>query len=99
MEIYVIIFLYLKKERGRIMGSVKFDYSKVIGFIKQHEIDCMQSYVDQAHKMIHEKTGLGNDFLGWVNWPVEYDKEEFDRKDALLRSINAQVQSFKDSIR
>ncbi len=44
------------------MGSVKFDYSKVIGFIKQHEIDCMQSYVDQAHKMIHEKTGLGNDF-------------------------------------
>ena len=41
MEIYVIIFLYLKKERGRIMGSVKFDYSKVIGFIKQHEIDCM----------------------------------------------------------
>ena len=53
MEIYVIIFLYLKKERGRIMGSVKFDYSKVIGFIKQHEIDCMQSYVDQAHKMIH----------------------------------------------
>ena len=26
-----------------------------------------------------KKTGLGNDFLGWVNWPVEYDKEEFDR--------------------
>ena len=79
MEIYVIIFLYLKKERGRIMGSVKFDYSKVIGFIKQHEIDCMQSYVDQAHKMIHEKTGLGNDFLGWLDLPVNYDKAEFDR--------------------
>ena len=30
------------------MGSVKFDYSKVIGFINQHEIDCMQSYVDQS---------------------------------------------------
>ena len=42
------------------MGSIKFDYSKAIGFISQHEIDCMQSYVDQAHKMIHEKTGLGN---------------------------------------
>ncbi len=79
MEIYVIIFLYLKKERGRIMGSVKFDYSKVIGFIKQHEIDCMQSYVDQAHKMIHEKTGLGNDFLGWVDLPKNYNKEEFSR--------------------
>lgn len=79
MEIYVIIFLYLKKERGRIMGSVKFDYSKVIGFIKQHEIDCMQSYVDQAHKMIHEKAGLGNDFLGWVDLPKNYNKEEFSR--------------------
>ena len=79
MEIYVIIFLYLKKERGRIMGSVKFDYSKVIGFINQHEIDCMQSYVDQAHKMIHEKTGLGNDFLGWVDLPKNYNKEEFSR--------------------
>ena len=79
MEIYVIIFLYLKKERGRIMGSVKFDYSKTIGFISQHEIDCMQAYVDQAHKMIHEKTGLGNDFLGWVDLPKNYNKEEFAR--------------------
>lgn len=61
------------------MGSVKFDYSKVIGFINQHEIDCMQSYVDQAHKMIHEKTGLGNDFLGWVDLPKNYNKEEFSR--------------------
>ena len=61
------------------MGSIKFDYSKAIGFISQHEIDCMQAYVDQAHKMIHEKTGLGNDFLGWVELPKNYDKEEFAR--------------------
>ena len=88
MEIYVIIFLYLKKERGRIMGSVKFDYSKVIGFIKQHEIDCMQSYVDQAHKMIHEKTGLGNDFLGWVDLPKNYNKEEFSRIKKAAEKVN-----------
>ena len=49
------------------MGSVNFDYTKAIGFINQHEIDSMQAYVEQAHKMIHEKTGLGNDFLGWVD--------------------------------
>lgn len=61
------------------MGSVKFDYSKAIGFISQKEIDCMQVYVDQAHKMIHEKTGLGNDFLGWVDLPKNYDKDEFAR--------------------
>lgn len=61
------------------MGSIKFDYSKAIGFISQHEIDCMQDFVNQAHKMIHEKTGLGNDFLGWVELPKNYNKEEFAR--------------------
>ena len=40
------------------MENVRFDYSKALGFINQHEIDSMQAYVDQAHKMIHEKTGL-----------------------------------------
>ncbi len=61
------------------MGTVKFDYSKAIGFFNQQEVDCMQSYVDVAHKMVHEKTGLGNDFLGWVELPNKYDREEFDR--------------------
>ena len=61
------------------MGTVKFDYSKAIGFFNQQEVDCMQSYVDVAHKMVHEKTGLGNDFLGWVELPNNYDREEFDR--------------------
>ena len=61
------------------MGNIKFDYSKAIGFINEYEVDCMQAYVDQAHKMIHEKTGLGNDFLGWVELPKNYNKEEFDR--------------------
>ena len=61
------------------MGNIKFDYSKAIGFINQHEVDCMQAYVNEAHKMIHEKTGLGNDFLGWVELPKNYNKEEFAR--------------------
>ena len=61
------------------MGNVKFDYSKAIGFFSQHELDCMQSFVDAAHTMVHEKTGLGNDFLGWVDLPNNYDKEEFAR--------------------
>ncbi len=61
------------------MGNIKFDYSKALGFFNQHEVDCMQSYIDVAHNMVHEKTGLGNDFLGWVELPNNYDKEEFDR--------------------
>ena len=38
-----------------------------------------QDKVSKAHKDLHEKTGKGNDFLGWVDWPVNYDKDEFKR--------------------
>ena len=61
------------------MSKIRFDYSKAIGFLNQHELECMQSFVDVAHTMVHEKTGLGNDFVGWVNLPNDYNKEEFDR--------------------
>ncbi len=42
-----------------------------------------QDKVSVAHKELHEKTGKGNDFLGWVDWPLNYDKEEFNRILAL----------------
>lgn len=61
------------------MKAIKFDYTKALGFFKEDEIECMQTYVDVAHNMVHEKTGLGNDFLGWVELPNNYDKEEFSR--------------------
>jgi len=38
-----------------------------------------QDKVSVAHKQLHEKTGKGNDFLGWVDWPINYDKDEFKR--------------------
>src|SRR5699024_12329714 len=53
--------------------------SRLHSFPTRRSSDLMQAYVDQAHKMIHEKTGLGNDFLGWVELPKNYDKEEFAR--------------------
>ena len=61
------------------MGKIKFDYSKAMNFFTEEEIISMQEYVDVAHNMVHNKTGLGNDFLGWVELPNNYDKEEFDR--------------------
>ena len=61
------------------MNCLKFNYKKALPFIGQNEIDNMAEYVKSAHTMLHEKTGAGNDFLGWVNLPKEYDKEEFDR--------------------
>ncbi len=61
------------------MSELVFDYSKAADFVSQQEIEAMAPYVKAAHDMINNKTGLGNDYLGWVDLPVDYDKEEFAR--------------------
>ena len=61
------------------MANLKFDYSKALPFVKQYEIDNLAKYVADAHQMLHDKTGAGNDYLGWVNLPADYDREEFAR--------------------
>lgn len=61
------------------MSNIKFDFSGALPFVGQHEIDYMSDYVKSAHKMLHTGSGAGNDFLGWVDLPVNYDKEEFAR--------------------
>ncbi len=61
------------------MTHVSFDYSKALSFINEHEITYLRDAVKVAHHSLHEKTGAGNDFLGWIDLPTEYDKEEFDR--------------------
>lgn len=61
------------------MAHISFDYSKIAPFVNGHELGYMQSQVTAAHKDLHEGTGAGSDFLGWVDLPVNYDKDEFDR--------------------
>ena len=61
------------------MNNLVFDYSKAAPFISQAEFDGMKDFVKAAHNMLHNGTGAGNDFLGWVDLPVNYDKEEFAR--------------------
>ena len=65
----------------------------VTNVISEQEIKKYQAKVTQINKMIDEKTGAGNDFLGWVDWPVDYDKEEFARllKDAQYVRDNFEV--------
>lgn len=58
---------------------LKFDYSRALPFVSQEEIDAMAGYVKVAHDTINAKSGLGSDFLGWVELPTNYDKDEFDR--------------------
>ena len=71
------ITLSLKEEHK--MSHIKFDYSKMSSFIGENELGYMQSQVSAAHKDLHEGTGAGSDFLGWIDLPVNYDKDEFAR--------------------
>ena len=74
-------FLYeAYKDKGvEIMEKVSFDYGKAAGFISQEEVGYMEKLVEDARKVLVSKSGAGNDFLGWLDLPVEYDKEEFAR--------------------
>ena len=61
------------------MSKVTFDYSKACSFVQEHEIQYMSELAAQAKDKLLAKTGAGNDFLGWIDLPVDYDKEEFAR--------------------
>ncbi|MFD2656019.1 glucose-6-phosphate isomerase [Gracilibacillus thailandensis] len=61
------------------MTHVRFDYEKALAFFGEHELEYLKEPVKLAHEMVHNKTGAGNDFLGWVDLPTDYDKEEFSR--------------------
>jgi len=59
---------------------ITLDYSNVLPFIGgQEAVDRMEPQVKTAHDMLHKKNGPGNDFLGWLDLPNAYDKEEFSR--------------------
>lgn len=69
--------------------TVSFDYSNALAFMKKSEVDNLSEFVKAAHNMLHEKTGSGSDFLGWVDLPLNYDKDEFARiKQAAERIKN-----------
>ena len=72
--------------------EVTFDYSKAAGFISPEEIQNMKGAVLGAKEVLLSKTGAGNDFLGWIDLPVDYDKEEFDR----IKKAAAKIQSDSD---
>lgn len=59
--------------------GLKLDLSKTAPYLQEHEIKSLQPFVNEAHKMLHDGTGAGNDFLGWVDLPINYDKAEFER--------------------
>ncbi|MFD3448843.1 glucose-6-phosphate isomerase [Microbacteriaceae bacterium 4G12] len=71
------------------MTHVTFDYSKALSFVGEHELEYLRDAVKVSHHAIHEKTGAGNDFLGWVELPIAYDKEEFARIQRAAEKIKS----------
>lgn len=70
------------------MGNkVTFDYSKAAKFISADEVTSMERIVEQSKEVLVSKSGAGNDFLGWIDLPVEYDKEEFARIQEAAKKI------------
>ena len=71
------------------MTHVRFDYSKALTFFGEHELTYLRDAVKVAHHSLHEQTGAGNDFLGWIDLPTNYDKEEFSRIQKSAEKIKA----------
>ena len=72
--------------------SLKLNTKYLEGFVSEHEYEGMAAQVTAAHNTLVNRNGLGNDFLGWVTLPEDYDKEEFARRIAdntLLEVTNA----------
>lgn len=60
-------------------SKISFDYSKALGVIRENEVQSMEGIAESARDLLLSGKGAGNDFIGWVDLPVNYDKEEFDR--------------------
>jgi glucose-6-phosphate isomerase len=71
--------------------QVNFDYSKTGSFVSAEEIGYMKKLTLDAKDVLVSKSGAGNDFVGWIDLPVDYDKEEFAR----IKEAAAKIQ--KDS--
>ena len=72
--------------------SVKMNGRHLAKFVADDEFDAIFPQVSLAHETLHGKTGPGSDFLGWVDLPVDYDKEEFAR----IKKAAAKIQSDSD---
>ena len=67
--------------------SIKFIDKYASPFIGSDELKGIAPAVKAAHEVLETRTGLGNDFLGWVDLPANYDKDEFDRVKAAAKRI------------
>lgn len=71
------------------MSLIKFDSSKLTPFVHENELSEMQAMINAANTELREGTGAGNDFRGWLDLPVDYDKDEFARIKKAAKKIQS----------
>ncbi len=71
------------------MSLIKFDSTKLTPFVHENELSEMQAIVDASAKELKDGTGAGNDFLGWIDLPVNYDQNEFARIKKAAKKIQS----------
>ena len=67
--------------------KVTFDYAKAAAFVSENEVELMKKQALDAKELLLSREGAGNDFLGWIDLPENYDKEEFSRIKAAAEKI------------
>ena len=75
--------------------SVKYNGKHLAKFIRPEEYDTIFPQVELAHQQLESRSGAGNDFLGWLDLPVNYDKEEFAR----IKEAAQKIRSDSDVLR
>lgn len=74
--------------------ATKLSVKHVSDFIADREYTAIAPQIKAAHEMLHNKSGLGNDFVGWLDLPVDYDKDEFARIKAAAERIKKNTEVF-----
>ncbi len=74
--------------------SISLNDKHVKQFISNEEYEAIAPQIKASHELLHSKTGLGNDFTGWVDLPVDYDKDEFARIKKAAEKIKNDTQVF-----
>ena len=69
------------------MKNIQLDYTYILDFVKEKDIQKMQVKVNEVHKVIEDRTGIGNDFLGWLDLPSRVTMSEMDKINKVAEDI------------
>lgn len=73
---------------------MRLDYQEAMNIIGENDLNAYQAEIDRVHKCLHERTGLGAEFTGWLDLPSGYDRDELQRLEEAAAKIREQAEVF-----